>query len=53
MDRIGRDGMYIKRTISVMLGKGSMNHNSRKFKAENIDAERTSQNITWSMPFNL
>ena len=39
--------MLIKRTISVMLGKGSVNHNSRKFKAENIDAERTSQNITY------
>jgi len=39
--------MYIKRTISVMLGKGSANHNSRKFKAENIDAERTSQNLTY------
>jgi len=39
--------MYIKRTISVMLGKGSVNHNSRKFKAENIDAERTSQNISY------
>lgn len=37
----------MKRTISVMLGKGSVNHNSRKFKAENIDAERTSQNITY------
>lgn len=30
-----------------MLGKGSVSHNSRKFKAENIDAERTSQNITY------
>ncbi|XBB58731.1 plasmid recombination protein [Christensenella minuta] len=39
--------MFLKRTISVMLGKGSVNHNSRKFKAENIDAERTSQNITY------
>lgn len=39
--------MPLKRTISVMLGKGSVNHNSRKFKAENIDAERTSQNITY------
>ena len=47
MDGIGKDGMYIKRTISVMLGKGSANHNSRKFKAENIDAERTSQNLTY------
>jgi uncharacterized coiled-coil protein SlyX len=39
--------MLIKRTISVMLGKGSVNHNSRKFKAENIDGKRTSQNITY------
>ena len=30
-----------------MLGKGSVNHNSRKFKAENIDDERTLQNITY------
>ena len=37
----------IKRTISIMLGKGSVSHNSRKFKAENIDGERTSQNITY------
>lgn len=42
-----RKGWPIKRTISVMLGKGSVNHNSRKFKAENIDAERTSQNIAY------
>lgn len=46
-DGIGKEGMHIKRTISVMLGKGSINHNSRKFKAENIDAERTSLNITY------
>ena len=39
--------MPLKRTISVMLGKGSVSHNSRKFKAANIDAERTSQNITY------
>lgn len=42
-----RKGLLIKRTISVMLGKGSVSHNSRKFKAENIDGERTSQNITY------
>lgn len=49
MRRIGieRKGVPLKRTISVMLGKGSINHNSRKFKAANIDAERTSQNITY------
>ena len=34
----------MERTISVMLGKGSINHNSRRFKAENIDAERTQFN---------
>lgn len=37
----------MRRTISVMLGKGSVNHNSRKFKAANVDAERSSQNITY------
>lgn len=37
----------MKRTISIMLGKGSVSHNSRKFKAANIDTERSSQNITY------
>lgn len=37
----------MKRTISVMLGKGSVSHNSRKSKAANIDSERTGQNITY------
>lgn len=37
----------MKRTISVMLGKGSVNHNSRKFLAANIDKERTSLNTTY------
>lgn len=37
----------MKRTISVMLGKGSSSHNSRKFKAANVDAKRSSQNITY------
>ena len=32
----------MKRTISAMVGKGSVNHNSRKFKAENVDAEPNS-----------
>lgn len=27
----------MQRTISAMVGKGSVNHNSRKFKAENVD----------------
>jgi len=30
-----------------MLGKESINHNTRKFKAENIDAERTGFNISY------
>lgn len=37
----------MKRTISVMLGKGSFNHNSRKFKASNIDSERTQFNVAY------
>lgn len=37
----------MKRTISVMLGKGSISHNSRKFKAENIDEARTQYNISY------
>ena len=37
----------MKRTISVMLGKGSVNHNSRQFIATNIDAERSSLNISY------
>lgn len=43
-----RKGWFIKRTISVMLGKGSVNHNSRQFKATNIDAERSQFNISYS-----
>ena len=34
----------MKRTISVMVGKGSVNHNSRKFHAKNTDPERSSLN---------
>ena len=30
----------MQRTISAMVGKGSVNHNSRKFKAENVDGNR-------------
>jgi len=37
----------MKRTISVMLGKGSANHNSRQFIAANIDAERTQFNMPY------
>ncbi len=30
-----------------MVGKGSVNHNSRKFTAKNVDAERTKNNIVY------
>ena len=30
-----------------MVGKGSVNHNSRKFKAENVDGSRTHLNIDY------
>ena len=37
----------MRRTISVMVGKGSIRHNNRDFTAENVDAERTKNNITY------
>ena len=37
----------MQRTISAMVGKGSVNHNSRKFKAENVDGKRTHLNIDY------
>lgn len=37
----------MKRTISAMLGKGSVTHNSRSFTAENVDSERTHLNIDY------
>ena len=37
----------MKRTISFMTGKGSVNHNSRKFHAKNTDPERSYLNIEY------
>lgn len=37
----------MQRAISAMVGKGSVNHNSRKFKAENVDADRSHLNIDY------
>ena len=37
----------MKRTISAMVGQGSVNHNSRKFHAKNTDPERSHLNITY------
>jgi len=35
------------RTISFVKGKGSINHNNRDFIASNVDASRSSMNITY------
>ena len=35
----------MERTISGMMGKGSVNHNTRAFSAKNVDKERSKDNI--------
>ena len=40
-------GSILKRTISFMTGKGSVNHNSRKFHAKNTDPERSQWNVVY------
>ena len=37
----------MKRTISFMTGKGSVNHNSRKFHTKNTDPERSYLNVEY------
>ena len=37
----------MKRTISFMTGKGSVNHNSRKFHAKNTNPERSCLNVEY------
>ena len=37
----------MQRSISAMVGKGSVNHNSRRFLAANVDGERTHLNIEY------
>lgn len=37
----------MKRTISAMVGKGSVAHNVRDFTAKNVDKERTQYNIVY------
>lgn len=39
--------MLIKRTISMMTGKGYINYNSRKFHAENTVPERSHRNVEY------
>ena len=45
--RKSRGKEYMKRTISAMVGKGSLNHNSRKFHAKNTDPERSCFNVEY------
>lgn len=42
-----KEEMLIKRTISGMIGKGSINHNCRKFHAENTDPKRSHWNVEY------
>jgi len=35
----------LERTISGMMGKGSVNHNARAFSAKNVDKERSRDNV--------
>ena len=37
-------GACMERTISMMVGKGSLNHNNRTFIAKNVDRERSKGN---------
>ena len=37
----------MERTISVTIGNGSLKHNNRVFVAENVDADRISQNVVF------
>jgi len=37
----------MERTISGMVGKGSVSHNSRSFTSSNVDKERTKENVTY------
>lgn len=44
--RLQKKEVYaMAKTISIRIGHGSQNHNSRKFTAKNIDAERTKYNV--------
>ena len=42
-----RKDSLLKRTISAMVGKGTVNHNSRKFHAKNTDPERSHLNVEY------
>lgn len=44
-DRQKRGVSLLERTISGMVGKGSINHNTRTFSAKNVDQERSIYNV--------
>ena len=44
---VERKGNDLCKERYAMVGKGSVNHNSRKFKAENVDADRSHLNIDY------
>ena len=39
----------MERTISGMVGKGSVNHNTRAFTAKNVDSDRSGANVHFLM----
>lgn len=43
--RKDKEECQLERTISGMLGKGSVNHNTRTFSAKNVDEERSKDNV--------
>lgn len=43
----GDDNITILTSISIELGKGVLNHNNRKFIAENVDKSRTQDNVEY------
>jgi hypothetical protein len=44
--QIKREGeLPMERTISGMVGKGSVNHNTRAFTAKNVDSDRSADNV--------
>lgn len=42
-----KEMIFIAKTISFVKGKGSLNHNNRKFIASNIDEDRIEWNVTY------
>ena len=43
--KIEQGELRLERTISGMIGKGSINHNTRAFSAKNVDKERSGNNV--------